>query len=57
MARTIVYGCFSLLLAGLGAFSIGCVVADEEADEDSDQTENAAVVSSISEGITSSTRR
>ena len=50
MARTIVYGCFSLLLAGLSAFSIGCVVADEEADEDSDQTENAAVVSSISEG-------
>lgn len=52
MARTIVTGCFPLLLAGLGLLlvSSGCVVAGDESDEDSDQIENAAVVSSISEG-------
>lgn len=51
MARTTVYACFPLLLVGLSALLSGCMVAGDESDqEDSDQTENAAVVSSITEG-------
>jgi len=51
MARTTVYACLPLLLGGLSALLSGCLVAGDEADEeDSDQTENAAVVSSIAEG-------
>ena len=54
MARKIVYGCFPLLLGGLSALLSGCVVAGAETaddpSEESDQIENAAVVSSITEG-------
>ncbi|MEO5730148.1 MAG: glycoside hydrolase family 19 protein [Byssovorax sp.] len=54
MARKIVYGCFPLLLAGLSALSSGCVVTsadtEDETFEESDRTENAAVVSTITEG-------
>jgi chitinase len=50
MARKIVHGCLPLLLGGLSALS-GCAGADlEPSAEETDQTESASIVSSISEG-------
>ena len=49
MARTIVRGCFPLILCGLSALSSGCVVSGTGMSENSARNESASV-SSITEG-------